>query len=151
MKRFHFPLKSVAIVREAREARVRESFTAAVRAVVAAERSLDKVRAEKSDLEKVMLEERRESFRAADQVAFLQSHRQIAVLEDQARLRVQEAVEMRELRRREWLEARRDVRLIEKLRESALAEHYREREREAQRFLDDHTCAAVARETGTAA
>lgn len=151
MKRFHFPLKSVAIVREAREARVREAFTAAVQAVATAERALEKVCAEKSELEKVMLDERRASFRPAEQVAFLQSHRQVVAREGQARVAIQEAVQVREQRRQEWMEARRDVRLIEKLKESALREHRRETEREAQRLLDDHTSAAVAREAGAAA
>lgn len=151
MKRFHFPLKSVAIVREAREARVRETFTAAVQAVAAAERVLEKVCAEKSELERVMLDERRASFRPAEQVAFLQSHRQVVAREGQARVAIQEAVQVREQRRQEWMEARRDVRLIEKLKESALREHRRETEREAQRLLDDHTSAAVAREAGAAA
>ena len=151
MKRFHFPLKSVATVREAREARVREAFTAAVQAVVLAELHLTNLRSEKAELERVMLAERKEFFRAADQATFLQSHRRVVVREVAAVSGLTQAVQARELRRQEWMEARRDVRLIEKLKETAVREYREETEREAQRLLDDHTNASASRDAGVLA
>lgn len=148
MKRFHFSLKSVATLREAREARVRDSFIAAVRAVAAAEAALVRIGAERSGLEREVLKQRQGSFRAADQIAFLKAHSQVVVREGEARTAVHDATRAREERRQEWMEARRDVRLVEKLRESALRDHRRGMEREAQRLLDEHTSATVARESG---
>lgn len=149
MKRFHFPLKSVVVVREARETRARDAFIAAVHAVVLAESEVERVVAEKVAIEKFMLNERQQAFHAAEQAAFIRSHQRLASREGEARAAVSRAQQLREQRRLEWMETRRDVRLIEKLRMSAIAEHRREVEREAQRFLDDHTSAAVAREAGT--
>lgn len=145
MKRFHFPLKSVATVREAREARVRDAFVAAVQALAAAESKLQNVRAEKIELERIMLAERREAFRAGEQAAFIQSHRRVITREGEAVSGVNQATQVREQRRQEWMSARRDVRLIEKLKEAALREYRAESEREAQRLLDDHSNAAAIR------
>jgi hypothetical protein len=72
MKKFRFPLKSVAIVREARELRLREAFSVALQAVAVAEDMLDQVRRRKTELEQVLVAERRRSFRPAEQIAFLQ-------------------------------------------------------------------------------
>ena len=52
---------------------------------------------------------------------------------------------MRETRRAEWLESRRDLRLIEKLEQTARQEYRRDEEREAQRTLDDRPHGANGR------
>lgn len=151
MKRFQFPLKSVVVVREAREARARDAFISAVRALVLAESEVERIVAEKAAIEKVMLNERQLAFHAGEQAAFIRSHQRLVSRETEARAAVGRAEQVREQRRQEWMETRRDVRLIEKLRTSALGEYCREFEREAQKFLDDHTSAAAAREAGALA
>ncbi|MBP7141361.1 MAG: flagellar FliJ family protein [Opitutaceae bacterium] len=151
MKRFQFPLKSVVVVREAREARARDAFIAAVRAVMLAESEVGRIVAEKTAIEKMLLAERQPAFHAAEQVAFIRSHQRLVTREGEARAAVCTAQQVREQRRQDWMETRRDVRLIEKLRTSALGVYRRESEREAQRLLDDHTNAAVARESGALA
>ncbi|HRE80394.1 MAG TPA: flagellar FliJ family protein [Opitutaceae bacterium] len=146
MKRFHFPLKSVATVREAKESKARDTFVAAVQVVAKAERHLEGVRSEKAELEKMMLQERKQNaFRASEQMAFIHSHRRLLTRETEAISAVKQAVQVREQRRDEWMVSRRDVRLIEKLKEAALKEYRAEAEREAQRLLDDHANAAVIR------
>lgn len=147
MRRFKFPLKPVIVVREAREARARDAFLAAVHAAIAAERELERLASERASIERVLVAERRSSFRAAEQAAFLQSLHHAEARETAAREAVREANEFREKQRQAWLESRRDVRLIEKLRTTALEKFRRDFEREAQRILDDHTGAAVARES----
>ncbi|MBE7538263.1 MAG: flagellar FliJ family protein [Opitutaceae bacterium] len=147
MRRFKFPLKSVIVVREAREARARDAFLAAVHAAIAAERELECLVAERASIERVLIAERQSSFRAAEQAGFLQSLHRVESREALARDAVRKAQEFREWQRQAWLEARRDVRLIEKLRTTALEKFRRDFEREAQRILDDHTGAAVARES----
>lgn len=137
MKKFRFPLKSVAIVREARELRLREAFSVALQAVAVAEDMLDQVRRRKTELEHVLVAERRCSFRPAEQIAFLQAHQRVVEEESNAVSDLQKAVAVRETRRAEWLESRRDLRLIEKLEQTARQEHRRDEEREAQRTLDD--------------
>lgn len=151
MKRFQFPLKSVVVVREAREARARDAFISAVRAVILAESEVERIVAEKTAMEKVLLDERQLAFHAGEQAAFIRSHQRLVARETEARDAVGRAEQVREQRRQEWMETRRDVRLIEKLRSSALGEHRRDCEREAQKFLDDHTSAAAAREAGALA
>lgn len=146
MKRFHFPLKSVATVREAKESKARDAFVASVQVLAKAERNLEGIRAEKAELENVMLQERKQhAFRASEQMAFIHSHRRLLIRETEALSAVQQALQVREQKRDEWMISRRDVRLIEKLKEAAWKEHQAETEREAQRLLDDHANAAVIR------
>lgn len=150
MKKFRFPLKSVAVVREARELRLREAFSSALQAVAVAEEHLERVRQKKADLERVLLVERRKAFRPAEQLSFLHSHQQVVNEETDASVAVEKAVAVRETRRAEWLESRRDLRLIEKLEQTARQDYRREEEREAQRTLDDRPHAASRNLTAAA-
>ena len=145
MKRFRFSLQSLKIVREARELRAREVFGAAVRVVNAADAHLSTTRREKADFERTLLAERGSSFRPADQAAFLQAHRRLITREQEAVVALQRATAERESRRAEWLNSRRDLRLIENLEDGARRTHRAAEDREAQLLLDDHTNAAAAR------
>ena len=145
MKKFRFPLKSVAIVREARELRLREAFSVALQAVAVAEDTLEQVRRRKTELEQVLLAERRRSFRPAEQIAFLQSHQRVVEEESNAVSALATALAVRETRRAEWLESRRALRLVDKLEQAALQGYPPAAEREAQRTLDDRPHGANGR------
>jgi len=151
MKKFSFSLKSVGIVREARELRMREAFSVALRAVAQAEQALARVRSEQAEFERGMVAERVGAFRPADQVAFLHAHQILLVQERGAVTDVEKAVAEREVRRAAWLGSRRDLRLIEKLEKTARQEHRHEEDRENQRLLDDRAPSGAGRTFGAAA
>ena len=145
MKKFRFPLRSVATVRALREQRAKEVFSAAVHAYVGAEERVGEIRKRISELEEIMRSERAQTFRASDQVSFLQAHHRETVCEIAAvKVVVQSKVEM-ERCRLAWLEARRDVRLLENLELKARVAHRGDLEREEQSLLDDRTNALFAR------
>ena len=151
MKKFNFSLKSVGIVREARELRLREAFSVALRAVVEAEQALARIRREQAEFERGMMAERMQAFRPADQVAFLHAHQLLLVRERGAIADLEKTVVERELRRTEWLGSRRDLRLIEKLEQTARHEYRLEEDRENQRLLDDRAPSGAGRGFGAAA
>jgi len=151
MKKFTFSLKSVGIVRQARELRLREAFSVALRAVVEAEQALARIRREQAEFERGMIAERVRAFRPADQVAFLHAHQILLVRERGAVADVERTVVERELRRTEWLGSRRDLRLIEKLEQTARQEYRIEEDRETQRMLDDRAPSGGGWGSGAAA
>lgn len=145
MKKFQFPLRSVATIRGLRETRAREGFAAAVQAHTAAGEQVRQTELRIQELETVIRRERRESgFQAADQVSFLRAcQRENAALQ-QASARLSEARAEMERCRQVWLDARRDVRLLGILEEKARAEHRRLLEHEQQALLDDRGNAQTA-------
>jgi flagellar FliJ protein len=150
MKRFHFPLRSVGVVRSAREMRQREELSAAIRAEAEAEEARDAVRRELRALEELMTSARGRRFRATEQVTFLEAQRRLVDREAEAEDALRKAMEKREESRVAWLLARRDLRLVENLEQRARAAHRHEEEREAQLALDDRTNALAARATSAA-
>ena len=145
MKKFRFPLRSVVTVRELREQRAREVFSAAVHAYVGAEERVGEIRKRLSELEEILRNERAKTFRPSDQVAFLQAHHRETVCEIAAVKGVEQARVEMERCRLVWLEARRDVRLLENLELKARTAHRSDLEREEQALLDDRTNALLAR------
>ena len=69
MKKFRFPLRSVATVRGMIELRAREQFSRAVQACVAAEKKLTTQRERVAELESILRSGRLSHFRPADQEA----------------------------------------------------------------------------------
>ena len=145
MKKFRFPLRSVATVRALRELRAREVFSAAVHVYVGAEERLGEVRNRIEELVEIMRGARSRNFRASDQVAFLQAHQREITGEKAAIKAVEQARAEMERCRQAWLEARRDVRLMDNLELKARTTHRSELEREEQALLDDRTNALFAR------
>lgn len=150
MKRFHFPLRSVGVVRSAHEMRRREQLSEAIRAEAEAEAARDAARRDLRDLEAVMASARGNRFRATEQIAFLEEQRRLADREKEAAAALLKAAERREECRVAWLLARRDLRLVENLEQRARAAHRREEEREAQLALDDRTNALASRAVSAA-
>jgi hypothetical protein len=71
MKKFRFPLRSVATVRSMLELRAREQFSRAVQACVAAEKKLVDQRERVTELESILRSGRLSRFRPADQATFM--------------------------------------------------------------------------------
>jgi flagellar FliJ protein len=145
MKKFRFPLRSVATVRGLAELKARERFSLAVQAFATAEQRLKAARTRLQEHEKVLRDGRSGAFRAADQVGFLRAYKEET---DHAATIEAEAVAARsamETARQAWLESRRDVRVIENLEAKARLAHRAEVERESQNAMDDRASALAAR------
>jgi flagellar FliJ protein len=137
MKKFRFPLRPVAVLRAHRQARAREAFAAAVHVYVQAEESHAAVRARRESLAAVMHDGRRQTFHAADEVAFWAAYRRVCEEELVAERATIEARAAMEARRRDYLEAHRAVRVVEKLEQKARTVYRLATEREAQVELDE--------------
>jgi flagellar protein FliJ len=84
MKRFHFPLRPVAVVRAHRELRARDAFAAAVHAYVQSEERLANTRTRVAELERMLFAGRSERFGAADAAALFRVYRAECQVEMQA-------------------------------------------------------------------
>ncbi|HEU5081182.1 MAG TPA: flagellar FliJ family protein [Opitutaceae bacterium] len=151
MKKFRFPLRTVATVRNLAELRARERFSAAVQVFMEAEAKLKAIRARLAEFEQLLVSRRGQSFRPAEEAGFLEALRQETVLATKTEAEVSTARQALEAARQAWLESRRDVRVIENLETKARQTHAREVERENQAALDDRTNAVVARAASHAA
>jgi flagellar FliJ protein len=145
MKKFRFPLRPVAVLRAHRQARAREAFAASVHVYVQAEEHLAGVRLRQEELETVMHDGRRETFRAADEIAFWGAYRRACEEVIGSERALIEARAAMETRRQEYMEAHRAVRIVEKLELKARAAHRQEVERESQQELDEMGGYRVAR------
>lgn len=137
MKRFRFPLRPVAVLRAHRQARTREAFAASVHVYVQTEEHLSGVRQRRSELETVMHDGRRETFRASDEVSFWGAYREVCADELKSEREVIEARAKMEQCREEYLEAHRDLKVVEKLEQNARQRYRLEFERAAQVELDE--------------
>ena len=145
MKKFRFPLRSVAALRRMRESERREIFAAAVRNYVEAEEALAHITERIAELEEVITQERSACFRPSDQVAFMQALMAERVRRTEAVTRVVETKSAMETERQAWLASRRDVRLVEVLESKSRVIHRQDCDREEQAALDDRTNALFAR------
>lgn len=137
MKRFRFPLRPVAVLRAHRQARAREAFAASVHQYVQTEEHLAGMRVRRTELETVMHDGRRESFRAADEVSFWGAYRHVCEDELKSERAVIEARAAMEKCREEYMAAHRDVKVVEKLELNARNRYRLESERAAQVELDE--------------
>jgi flagellar protein FliJ len=145
MKKFRFPLRSVATVRAMRELRARDAFTQAVHAFVRATEDLHRVQRQLAELEDILRDERTRSFRPSDQASFIAAFHSESRREAEAGHAVLEARRAMDAARAAWLETRRDVRIVEKLEVRARLAHRHAADREEQAALDDRTNALAAR------
>jgi flagellar export protein FliJ len=145
MKKFRFPLRSVATVRSMIELRAREQFSRAVQACVAAEKKLTLQRERVAELESIIRSGRLERFRPADQSTFMAAFKDETAVIAKFTAELNSARREMESARQAWLESRRDVRVIENLEQKARHAHMLEVERENQAAMDDRTGAMVAR------
>jgi flagellar FliJ protein len=145
MKKFRFPLRSVATVRSLAELRARENFSKAVQIYVEAEGRLQAVRTRLTECEDFLRTGRTTAFRAADQAAFLAALKEETVRATKTEAEVGVARQSLETARQAWLESRRDLRVIENLENKARGAHRHDLDREEQAALDDRTSALNVR------
>ena len=84
MKRFHFNLRPVSVIRTHREMRARDAFASAVHLYVEAEEKLARVRERKAEFEAALFAGRRGRFHAAGEAQSLAAYRR-ECLEERAR------------------------------------------------------------------
>ena len=137
MKKFRFSLHPVAVLREHRQARTREAFAAAVHAFVEAEAVLARKHNERQDLEIVMHDGRRATFKAAEEISFWDAYRKVCDDEAKCERAVVAARDAMEQSRQIYLEAHRAVKVVEKLEQKARETHRLGVEREAQLESDE--------------
>jgi len=137
MKRFHFSLRPVAIMRAHRELCAREALAAAILACRRTEERLAATRGRLADLETIIRNSRRGSFRPADGAAFGQAFRREWTAEIDAQKQVAAARAVLEKRREACVEANRHLQVISRLEEKARAVHRQETQRIEQAEIDE--------------
>jgi flagellar protein FliJ len=137
MKKFHFPLRPVAIMRAHRELLAREALAAATIAFGRTEERLTATRVRRMELEAIIRTSRQGSFRAADGAAFGQAYRREWTVEVDAQKQVAAARAALEKRRDACVEANRHLQVITRLEEKARALHRLEVQRVEQAEIDE--------------
>ncbi len=137
MKRFRFPLRPVVVMRANRELRAREALAAALAVCGQADDRLAAVRGRLGDLEAVIRESRRGTFRAAEGAAFSQAHRRECSAELDAQKQVAAARAALDKRRDACIEANRHLKVITRLEEKARTRHQQELLRVEQAEIDE--------------
>lgn len=137
MKRFRFPLRPVAVLRAHREVRAREAFAASVHAYVQAEERLAATRARIAELGAALFEDRGGTYVAADAAASFRAYRAECEEEIRVERAMFEAKAVMHRKRDEYLEAHRQLKVVQRLEEKARLNHRTETLRAEQAALDD--------------
>lgn len=137
MKRFRFSLRPVAILRTHRDTRAREAFATAVHLYVQAEGELNRTRVRMSALEGALFSGRQQTFRAAEAALLLSDYRRECAAEAEAEKRMTAARDEMHRRRDDYLEAHRELEVVQRLEEKARINYRRETDREEQAEADD--------------
>jgi flagellar FliJ protein len=137
MKRFHFPLRPVAVLRANREERAREQFSAAIHAYVLAEEELARTRTRMRALESELFEGRSKTCRAAEAAQLLADYRRECEAEIQTERRVLAARDEMHRCRAAYIDAHRELEMIQRLEQKARTTHRRETDRAEQAEFDD--------------
>jgi flagellar FliJ protein len=123
MKRFHFPLRPVVVVRSHRESRAREALADAIREGVRCDERLSAARGRVAEAATVIAASRRGRVSARDEIGFGQMFRRECGAEAEAQKQAAAAQALIAQRREAYLESRRQVKIVTKLEERARAEH----------------------------
>ncbi len=145
MKRFRFPLRPVAVLRAHRELRAREAFAASVHAYVQAEERLAATRARVAELAGVLFDGRTGTFLAAEAASLFRSYRAECEEQVQVERQVIEARDAMNRRRQEYLDANRQLKVVQRLEEKARTRHRAEANLAEQKALDDFAGYRAAR------
>lgn len=137
MKRYHFPLRPVGVLRAHQEVRAREVFAASVHKVTNAEKNLGDIRADKTRLEAALIERTKGKVHASETSVFYQAYRQKCASEVSAERALNAAKAEMNTNRKKYSEANREVKIIDRLEEKSRAQYRLESERAAQAELDD--------------
>ena len=137
MKKFRFRLQPLLLVREVEERRFRDSFLQRHREHVAATERTERAHAEREEVLEEIRQARTEPVAAwscaqRDSGLALVEHRLVESRKELAELRG-----VLETARREWVEARRRLEVVKRLREHAKRAHAAENARREQEMLDE--------------
>lgn len=137
MKRFRFPLKSVATVRTWRERQAREAFAAAIQRLAQADETVQQARRRVAETEKVLRAGRAVTFRAADHAGFLGAYNEQLAGVGRAEQVRQEAKTAVDRARESWQSCRAELRAVGQLELRARQSHRLAEERAEQVALDE--------------
>ena len=137
MKKFRFPLQPVGVLRAHQELRAREIFAAAVHHYVQSEERLAALRKQVAELAEVLFHGRSDRFLAADAASLHRVYRGECHAVIEVEREVIEARDAMNLRRQEYIEANRRLKIVHRLEERARHQHRIEGLRSGQNELDD--------------
>lgn len=123
MKRFHFNLRPVAVIRAHHELRARDALAAAARQLQEVSEKLARVRARKAEFETALLASRRERFDAAGEAPVLLAYRGVCAEEAEADKVVVAARQLMAERRTAYINAHRRMEIVRRLETKARAAH----------------------------
>ncbi|MEO7414725.1 MAG: flagellar export protein FliJ [Opitutaceae bacterium] len=150
MKRFQFPLRSLARLRAHYELSAREAFAGAVLAHTHSEAEVAKASARVTELEAVVIAGRRGSFSAASETLNLGAYRSEQAGEATAVKNRHAARVQMERRRAEYIAAHQRLEVVKRLEERAHAAYRLDVNREEQAEFDDLAGRRAARKTVSA-
>jgi flagellar FliJ protein len=137
MKRFHFSLRPLAVLRAHRESVARAAFGQAVQALVRAGEELAAAGVRVVQLEAALAAGRQGSFRAAMEVPVLAAHARECSAEAEASRARDAARLVMEQRRAAHLDAHRGLEVLRRLEEKARTSHRLAANREEQAGFDE--------------
>lgn len=137
MKRFRFPLRPVAILREHHEMRAREAFAAAVQAFVKSEQELAAAGARLRQLEAEVAANRSGRFSPSEQARSLIAYRRECTAESEAQQTMVAAEHAMQERRLEYVAAHRRLEVVRRLEAKARSAYRYETARAEQAEFDD--------------
>lgn len=137
MKRFHFSLRPVAVLRSHRKALAREAFAASIHAFGRAEETLNVQRHRVALFESTLEAGRRGLFSPATEAEALAAYRQERAAETAAEREVAAARERMQRKRAEYLESHRQLEVLHRLEQKARTLHRQEIGREEQAAFDE--------------
>jgi flagellar FliJ protein len=147
MKKFRFPLRPVAVVRAHVELRAREQLAAAIHAYVEAEERLATTRVRITRLEDGLFSNRGNLFRATEAAELYRIYRSERQAEIVVERGVIEARDSMEKRRKEYLEAHRQLEAVNRLEQRARGRHRAYTIKMEQAQIDETAGYAMARRT----
>ncbi len=145
MKKFRFPLRPVAVVRAHVELRAREILAAAIHTYAEAEERLASTRMRIARLEDGLFSNRGHLFRATEAAELYRIYRSERQAEIGVERGVIEARDVMEKRRGEYIEAHRQLDVINRLEEGARGRHRAEALRMEQAQIDETAGYAMSR------
>lgn len=137
MKKFRFPLQPVGVLRAHQELRARELFADAVHRYVQSEEKLAALRQRTAELAEVLFQGRSGQFLAAEAAALLRVYRGECQAVMEAEREVIESREQMQVRRSEYIEANRRLKIVTRLEEKARDRHRLSILRGSQEELDE--------------
>lgn len=137
MKRFHFSLRPLSVLRAYHEQRAREAFAVTVHAYVRSEEDLARVRARVAEFERAVTAGRRERFNPSVEAQNFAGYRRECASEAESGGRVLAARETMDRSRGAYIEAHQKLEVVRRLEEKARAAHRLALAREEQAEFDD--------------